>query len=204
MGGSCSSSCPGYSSSGHPVEVWFPEADCKNVWPSLLREIGSLLLLSSLEASMQGRHCQSQEDEGDMLTSMASRVSRATGLANLGELSRARQALAGDVVAPGKDSAWKLLTGEVRRPRFPPEPLRREFVDMNAIRGRRPGFGSLDQELEECTQRSCGWAIRHDHRASQALAGERGVHRILWGKRQPGWQEAGCHQRSCPGSDWDA
>ena len=34
---------------------------------------------------------------------MASRVFRACGLANLGRLSKARQALEGDAVAPGND-----------------------------------------------------------------------------------------------------
>ena len=87
------------------------------------------LLLSSLEASMQGVTA-SRRRRRRHVDDMASRVSRATGLANLGELSRARQALEGDALAPGDESTWKLLTDEVRRPRFPREPLRREFVDM--------------------------------------------------------------------------
>ena len=49
---------------------------------------------------------------------VASRVSRAIGLANLGELSNARQALEGEAVAPGNE-----LTDENKRPRKVREPL---------------------------------------------------------------------------------
>ena len=61
------------------------------------------LLLSSLEASMQGV-IASRRRRRRHVDDMASRVSRATGLANLGELSRARQALEGDALAPGDES----------------------------------------------------------------------------------------------------
>ena len=45
---------------------------------------------------------------------IVNRVSRAIGLANLGELSNSRQALEGDAVAPGNERMWKLLTGELK------------------------------------------------------------------------------------------
>ena len=54
----------------------------------------------------------------DNETTVASRISRAIGLANLGELSNARQALEGDAVAPGNERTWKLLTGREQKATF--------------------------------------------------------------------------------------
>ena len=62
---------------------------------------------------------------------VASRISRAIGLANLGELSNARQALEGDAVAPGNERTWKLLTDENRRPRSVREPLNRRILSQD-------------------------------------------------------------------------
>ena len=108
------------------MEVWFPEADCKNVWPGCCGRLGVsvVVVLGSVDAGSP----PAAGNKGDMLTAWP--VVCASGLANFGELSRARQALEGDAVAPDDDSTWKLLTDEVRRPRFFPEPLRTEFVDM--------------------------------------------------------------------------
>ena len=84
----------------------------------------------SLESSLQGINasCRSRRRQRD---TVASRVSRAIGLANLGELSNARQALEGDTVAPGNERTWKLLTDENKRPRSVREPLNRRIVSQD-------------------------------------------------------------------------
>ena len=89
-----------------------------------------LLLRVSLESSLQGINvsCKSRRRQRD---TVASRVSRAIGLANVGELSNARQAPEGDAVAPGNERTWKLLTDENRRPRSVREPLNRRIVSQD-------------------------------------------------------------------------
>ena len=44
------------------------------------------------------------------------RAARALGLAQLGELLSARQALEGAAVAPGDEKTWKALSDETKRP----------------------------------------------------------------------------------------
>ena len=70
---------------------------------------------------------QVAKDAGDS-DSVPKRVSRAIALANMGELSNARQVLEGDAVAPGNETTWKLLTDENRRPRSVREPLSRRTI----------------------------------------------------------------------------
>ena len=83
--------------------------------------------------------------------------------------------------------AWKLLTDEVRRLRFPWEPLRREFVQHDPIRAVDLDLDVLIKNLRIARrERSCGFAIRHDHKVSQALVGECGVQNYLVKRQKQG------------------
>ena len=158
------------------------------------------LLLSSLEASMQGV-IASRKKQRRRVDSMVSRVSRASGLANLGELSRARQALEGDAVAPGNDSTWKLLTDEVRTI-FPGTSAQRicrhdptsVAVDLD--------LDLLTKNLRSARRRVAGGPSDMTTEHLKLLL-ESVVCAELFGEAATRLAR-GTHQRSCPGPDWDA
>ena len=69
-----------------------------------------------------------REERGDEL---GRRAKRALQLTHWGELSSARQALEGALVAPGNEETRAQLTDPSRRPPVPRTPLAREFVEHN-------------------------------------------------------------------------
>ena len=79
------------------------------------------LLDTSLAASVTGTtaRCRRRRKQD----TIQARAARALGLVHMGELSNARQALEGDVLAPGTEKTWKALTDEERRPPGVREPL---------------------------------------------------------------------------------
>ena len=66
---------------------------------------------------MVGSSAQVPSDEDVRKTLWSAGQRRALGLAQLGELSSARQALEGAAVAPGDEKTWKALSDETKRPR---------------------------------------------------------------------------------------
>ena len=85
------------------------------------------LLERSLEAANHGNTAQSRRRrrQKDFLER---RVDRAMGLAQLGELSNARQALEGEAIAPGNDITRMMLTDKKQRPPSAREPIDRDIL----------------------------------------------------------------------------
>ena len=72
---------------------------------------------------------------------MDQRADRVEQLVHLGELSAARMALEGDVIAPGNDATIQALQDPHKRPAVPREPLPREVLEHQP-----EGVIELDQE----------------------------------------------------------
>ena len=85
------------------------------------------LLERSLEAATQGSAAQSRRRRRQK-DSLERRVERAMGLAQLGELSNARQALEGEAIALGNDITRKMLTDKLKRPPSIREPIDRDIL----------------------------------------------------------------------------
>ena len=86
---------------------------CAGEWISLL-EASLDGALAGQSAQAKRRRCQKDTKER--------RAERALGLAQMGKLSNARQALEGAAIAPGDENTWKALSNEDKRPkqqRFP-------------------------------------------------------------------------------------
>ena len=82
----------------------------------------TVLIEASLECAANGKtnRCRRRRYQKD---TVERRAARAFGLAQVGELSSARQALEGATVAVGKEATRKMLTNTAKRPPIPREPL---------------------------------------------------------------------------------
>ena len=80
------------------------------------------MLLASQTSSEDARRAQFRRSR-TATDSVKRRAERAFCLAQLGELSSARQALEGDAVAPGNDRTMQALRDPLRRPPAPRDPL---------------------------------------------------------------------------------
>ena len=85
------------------------------------------LLEASMEDAMVGRSAQAKRRRCQNDTVER----RALGLAKLGELSSARQALEDAAIAPGDEKTWNALSVETKRPRRQKHPLEDEVVDFS-------------------------------------------------------------------------
>ena len=90
-------------------------------WLSLLAESSKLAEVAK-EASVRKRRRGSPSDEAKAV--------RAEQLASLGELSAARRALEGAVMAPGTLATLSELTNPIRRPPRPRDPVPVEILEM--------------------------------------------------------------------------
>ena len=91
---------------------------------SLLAESNKLAEVAK-EASVRKRRRGSPSDEAKAV--------RAEQLASLGELSAARRALEGAMMAPGTLATWAELTNPVRRPPWPRDPVLVEILEMEPV-----------------------------------------------------------------------
>ena len=134
------------------------------------------LLEASMEGAMVGRSAQAKRRRCQKDT-VERRAARALGLAQLGELSSARQALEGAAVATGDEKTWKALSDETKRPR----------------RQRRV----VHEDVEECQERVGGGTIRDDSGALEAALGMRGLHSVVGRSRPPSSQEVKFQKQFC-------
>ena len=76
------------------------------------------------------------------------------------------------------------------------EPLRKEFIDMAPSVAVDLDLDLFTKNLRSARRGDAGGPIGHDHRASQALVGECGVHRFVWGSgNQVGKRQGGTRDR---------
>ena len=81
------------------------------------------------------------------------RADRAQSLIMMGEVSSARHALEGALLAPGTERTWEQLRDPVRRPTTPHAPL------PEALQNHQ---GSIREEFEMCSARRGRGTFRHD------------------------------------------
>ena len=73
--------------------------------------------ISLFEASMDGALAGQSAQAKCQKDTKERRTARALALAQMGELSSARQALEGAAIAPGDEKTWKVLSNEAKRPK---------------------------------------------------------------------------------------
>ena len=100
---------------------------------------------------------------------LESRSLRAEMLVSLGELSSARQALEGAELASRNQATLNALRDPTRRPPRARAPLPDRVmthVPHSAFELRTP----VQSQSPVHQKRSCGWTVRHDHRATSPIA----------------------------------
>ena len=94
-------------------------------------EVSRAKLVERCAAFTRGVAATSRRRRRDTSDDLSKRAKKALQLVQWGELSTARQALEGAVVARGSERTLAQLTDPVRRPELARAPIAREFMEHN-------------------------------------------------------------------------
>ena len=125
-----------------------------------------------LECAMQGAVAQSRKRRRSRQNDVENRAARALHLAQMGELSSARQALEASPVATGDEAK---LMNESRRPS-----AARRGLDQDILQMQPHVPFHLDEDKLQHNLKRCSWrTVRDDSRASENRFGQSLVHESL-------------------------
>ena len=111
-------------------------------------------------------HRRSPEGGRVVRDDLESRAARAEALVQMGELSSARQALEGAVVAPGNDVTLRALQDPSRRPLVLRDPIPDDISNVVPTQLFTLDSEEFARNVRSAKRGAAGGAVRHDSRAS--------------------------------------